>query len=81
MDDLALEIRVVDDVGVDDAERADAGRREVERRRRAEPAGTDQEHPRVEQLLLPLLADLGDEDVARVARSLRGGETRGVVNA
>ena len=82
MDDLALEVRVVDDVGVDDAERADAGRREVERRRRAEPAGADQEHARVEQLLLALLADLGDEDVARVARPLRGREsTRGVSNA
>ena len=43
VDDLALEVRVVDDVGVDDAERADAGRREVERRGRAEPAGADQQ--------------------------------------
>ena len=70
MDDLALEVRVVDDVGIDDAERADARRREVERRGRAEPAGADQEHARVEQLLLPLLADLGDQDVARVAGAL-----------
>ena len=46
VDDLALQVRVVDDVGVDDAERADAGRGEVERRRRAEAAGADQEHAR-----------------------------------
>ena len=78
MDDLTLEIRVVDDVGVDDAERADAGGGEVERRRRAEPAGTDQEHARVEQLLLPLLADLGNQDVAGVAGRCAAVSTRGV---
>ena len=47
---------------------------EVERRRRAEPAGSDQEHAGVEQLLLPLFADLRDQDVARVAGALLGGE-------
>ena len=72
MDDLTLQVRVVDDVGVDDAERADTGRREIERRRGAEPAGADQEHARVEQLLLALLADLGNQDVARVAGALLG---------
>ena len=82
MDDLALEVRVVDDVGIDDAERPDTGGREVERRRRAEPAGADQEDARVEQLLLALLADLGDEEVPRVALSLRRRERRrGVSNS
>ena len=74
MHDLALEVGVVDDVGVDDAEGADPGRCEVERRRRAEPAGADQEHAGVEQLLLPLFADLGNQDVARVAGALLGAE-------
>ena len=65
VDDLALQVRLVDDVVVDDAERADACGGEVERRGRAEPAGADQQHARVEQLLLAGLADLGDQQVAR----------------
>ena len=73
-DDLALQVRRVDDVHVDDAERADAGRREVERGGRAEAAGADQQHARVEQLQLALLADLGDQEVAAVALALLGVE-------
>ena len=72
--DLALEVREVDHVVVDDAERADARRRQVERGRRAEPAGAEQEHLRVEQLHLALEADLRDQQVARVALALLGGE-------
>jgi hypothetical protein len=72
VDHLALEVREVDDVVVDDAERADAGRGEVQRGRRAEAAGAEQQHARVEQLLLAALADLGDQDVARVALALLG---------
>ena len=68
--DLALEVRLVDDVGVDDPERADPGGGEVERGGRAEAAGADQQDPRVEQLELALLADLGDQQVARVAGAL-----------
>ena len=74
--DLALQVRLVDDVGVDDAERADAGGCEVERRGRAEPAGADEQDARVEQALLPFLADLGDEQVAAVARALLRRERR-----
>ena len=70
MDDLALQVRVVDDVRVDDPERADACRGEVERRGRAEPAGADQQDARVEQLLLARVADLGDQQVTRVAAPL-----------
>ena len=77
VDDLALEVRVVDDVAVDDPERPDARGREVERGRRAEAAGADQEDAGVEQLLLALLADLGDEQVARVALALRRCERDG----
>ena len=65
--DLPLQVRLVDDVGVDDPERADARGGEVERRRRAEAARADQQDARVEQLELALLADLGDQQVARVA--------------
>ena len=77
VDDLALEVREVDDVVVDDAERADAGGGEVERGRRAEAAGAEQQHLGVEQLELALEADLGHEQVARVALALLGGERPG----
>jgi len=70
VDHLALEVGEVDDVVVDDPERAHAGRREVQRRRRAEAARAEQQHARVEQLLLALGADLGDQQVARVALAL-----------
>ena len=54
VDDLALQVGDVDHVVVDDAERADAGGGEVERGRRAEAAGAEQQHLGVEQLLLAL---------------------------
>ena len=67
MDDLALQVGDVDDVEVDDADGAHAGRREVEHRRRAEAAGADEEHAGVQQPGLAVRADLRDEQVARVA--------------
>ena len=70
VDDLSLQVRLVDDVRVDDAELADAGGGEVERRGRAEAPRADQEHPRFEQLELSFLADLGNQQVARVAAPL-----------
>ena len=72
VDHLALQVREVDVVVVDDPERADAGGGEVQRGRRAEPAGAEQQHLRVEQLLLALDADLGQQQVARVALALLG---------
>ena len=77
MDDLPLQVRFVDDVGVDDAERPDAGGGEVERCGRAEAAGADQEHPAAEQPFLADLADLRDQEVPRVAAPLIGGEGAG----
>ena len=67
VDHLALEVGQVDGVEVDDADRADAGRGQVEGSRRAEPAGADHEHLRVEQLRLSLGPDLGDQQVTAVA--------------
>ena len=72
--DLALQVRQVDHVVVDEADRADPRRRQVERRGRAEPAGAEQQHLRVEELHLPLEPDLRDEHVARVALALLRGE-------
>jgi hypothetical protein len=74
VDDLALEVGDVHDVVVDDAQRPDARRREVERGGRAQAAGAEQEHLGVEQLLLALDADLGQEEVAAVALPLLGRE-------
>ena len=67
MKHLALEVRLVDGVVVDDAEPSDSGRRQVERRGRAQSAGADEQHLRVEQPLLAAHADLGDQQVAAVA--------------
>ncbi len=76
VDDLALQVRGVDDVEVDQPKRADAGRGEIERERRAEAAGADAEHAGGLQFLLPLRADLGQNQVARVAGKVVGGEFR-----
>ena len=77
VEDLALQVRRVDDVHVDDAERPDAGGREVQRGRGAEAARAEQEHLALEELLLAGLADLGQEDVAAVAVALLGVEDGG----
>ena len=74
VDHLALEVRQVDLVVVDDPERADAGRGQIQRRRRAEAARAEQQHLRVEQLLLALGPDLGEQQMARVALALLGGQ-------
>ena len=54
MDDLALQVRSIDDIVIDETERAHACRGEIERRRRPKSAGAQQQHLRVEQLLLTL---------------------------
>ncbi len=74
MDHLALQVRGVDDVVVDEPDLADPGGRQVQPGRRPEAARAEQEHLRVEHLHLPLEADLGNEDVARVALLLLRGE-------
>ena len=78
VEDLALQVGGVDDVHVDDADRAHPGRGQVERGRRAEAARAEQEDLRLEQLWLARLADLGEQQVALVAVALLGGEGPGV---
>ena len=70
MHDLALKVGQIDPVIVDHAERADPGGGEVEQQRRAEPAGADHQHARRQQLFLPLLADLVEDQMARIAPEL-----------
>ena len=74
MDDLALEVRLVDDVRVDDPEPADARGGEVHGHRRPEPPAPTRSTRASSEPLLPVLADLGDEGMAAVARALLGGE-------
>ena len=58
MDDLPLQVRLVDHVRVDDPERPDACRGEVQRRRRSEAAGSDEENAGVQEALLTFLDSL-----------------------
>ena len=75
-EDLALQIRIIHDVEVYEADCADARRREVERERRAQASRADREHPCGLQLLLPLHAHLRHDQVARIAADLLVGERR-----
>ena len=72
--DLALQVRLVDHVHVDDAEGAHTGGGQVERRGAAEATGTEEQDLGVEQLELAVDVDLGEQDVALVAVALLGGE-------
>ena len=74
VEDLALEVGGVDDVHVDDPDRPHPGGRQVERGGRPESAGAEEQGLRVEELQLPLDADLGQEQMALVAVALLGGE-------
>jgi hypothetical protein len=68
--DLALQVRRVDDVHVDDAERPHTGGREVHGGGGAQAARAEEQHLRLEELLLAGLADLGQEHVAVVPVAL-----------
>ena len=67
---LTLQVGQLDDVVIDQAERADAGGGEIQRQRTAKPAGADHQHTRLAQTRLAGAADLGEQDVARVALDL-----------
>ena len=72
--DLALQVGQLQPVVVDDADGADAGRREVQRERRAEPAGADDQHAGRLQLRLADAADVLQQDVPGVAADFVFGE-------
>jgi hypothetical protein len=67
VEDLALDVGEVHDVEIDNAECADAGRRQVERQGRTQTARADAQHARLLQLLLPLQGHLGHDEVTAVA--------------
>ena len=70
VNDLALQVGQRDRVVIDDPERPHPGRGEILDKRRTQPAGADDQHPRRLQLLLPRTADIGKHDMARVAGDL-----------
>ena len=79
VNDLALQVAVVDDVEVDDADAADAGRREVHRRRRPESARTDAQHAASLQPALPVHSDLRHDQMPAVSIDLLVGQLRKTV--
>jgi len=77
VDDLALQVRLVHHVEVDNAQRADPGRGQVQQRGRAEAAGPDAQDLGVLQPLLPGHAHVGDDQVTGVTPDLVDGQRFG----
>ena len=65
--DLTLQVRDLDGVEVGEGQAPDAGRGEVHRDRRTEPAEPDDQGVRLVEAALPGRADLRQREVARVA--------------
>ena len=68
--DLSLKVRQIDGVVIGEDQMADAGGCEIQRNGRAEPAKPDDQHGCRKQPLLPLDVDLGQHDLAAVAKQL-----------
>ena len=68
VNDLPLQVGVVHHIEVDQAQRAHARGRQIQRQRRSQPARADAQHARRFQLLLALHAHLGHDQMARVAQ-------------
>src|SRR5262249_44287408 len=70
---LPLEIAEIDDIEIDQADAADACRREVQAQRRAEAAGADEENAGRLEAFLPFQGDLGHDEMPAVTSDfLRG---------
>ena len=74
VDDLPLQIARVNHIEIDETESADAGCGQIQRKRRAQTARSHAEDARGLQLLLALHAHFGQDEVARVAGEIGGGE-------
>ena len=70
MHDLPLQVGQINVVVVAQRECAHAGRREIQRNGRTQPARADQQCPRRAQFFLPFDADLRQQDVAAVTQQL-----------
>jgi hypothetical protein len=75
MHDLALQVRAFDAVVIDERDAPDAGRSEIERSRRAEPARADQRDARRAEFGLPFRTDFRQHEMARVAFGCVGAES------
>src|SRR5437660_3353714 len=69
--DLALQVAIIDDIGIDNAKRAHARSGKIIGRRRSQTASADQQDSRVEQLKLSLLAHFRNEQVTAIPSGLR----------
>ena len=74
VDHLTLEIRFVNLIELDDADRSDPGCREVEQRRGTESTRADHQHLGVLQTLLPVDTEVGDDQVPAVSGDLVAGQ-------
>ena len=72
VDHLALQVRQRHGVVVDHAQRADAGRGEIQQHRRAQAAGADHQHARAAERRLAGAADLAQHDVPGIAFEFLG---------
>ena len=70
VDDLALKVGFVDDVELDDADGAHAGRGQIQQCRRAQPACADDQYAGVLESLLSVEAEVGNDQMTAVARDL-----------
>jgi hypothetical protein len=71
MQDLPLQVRGIDLVGVHQAQSSDSRRSQIKGDRRTERTGTYQQYRSAFQTQLPGLAHCGNEQVARVSEKLR----------
>jgi hypothetical protein len=74
VDDLPLQVGLVDHVELDDADGAHAGGGQVQQGRRAQPAGTDDQHLRLLEAFLPGQPQIGNDQVAAIALNFLAGE-------
>jgi hypothetical protein len=70
VDHLALQVRIVNDVGIDNPERAHSSGREIERCGGPQSTRSDQKDLGVEKLALALLTDFRDQQVATISPAL-----------
>ena len=74
VEDLALKVREVSDIAVDQPDRANTGRRQVERRGGTKAACPDDQDAGLGDLFLSLPADFGKQDMPAIAGDLFVGE-------
>ncbi len=74
MNDLALQIRLIHVVSIDDADGTDSGGRKIQESRRTQSSGADTQYARILQPLLAVDADIRDDEVPAVPAHLIAGQ-------